>query len=710
MEVWSQGKSFEDLVENEVIEPPQSNGILGYQGWHIPKFSLEKDPSLVSYFGLMGEENREKLANTFGRPLTWGDYCNLVSSTNCSVADSVAKRPPVDGEHGRYFFEGSYIGHFRLTDKNNCAMNPNCTGHFLDYPCGWTSFVKQQTHHLNIALESNGNEESGGYSYSEMVEIWNAANATKSDIIGLWWKPDAVATELKGSGFELAQVLMPGNTRECHHNRIDILKRCDPTATEFDLYGDGKGACGETSYSLSKIASVQLQLNIKENRNKKAQMSPAYEVYRDFSISEFEVEDLLSKWLLRRKDKYNFDLRYVSCEWVTENLEHIIQNFVPPSHPKIFLTSKSPVTVVAYIFSIAAIMLALGTMTGIFYQHHKGIIIRGTQLEFLQFLLAGLLLTSIGSFLLVLEPSKGTCVGSIWFINVGYTLQLVPMIVRVSTIINVVRASSKMRLVIVNKQKLLCRSFGISAIMVVYCLFWTIFDPPQSQLSMQVTDTANEFGESEVYISNHCDSKSKVWYFVCFFCQFLLLLCGSVLAGQMQSVPRSVNDSKLLAFMMYTSAVFLLVRTGIYAMSLQETDRNNAFQKARSICCSLDTVANILVYFSRFFLETTQTNTQEPPKGSVQYYANRINQGSILQEGLSWIFRSQKRLRQPETEDDVKMQSSSHIFVEEEKQEEYENETSAMMRFMSKDRSVDLPKWVFDKYASEVKQGRSDAS
>lgn len=40
-----------------------------------------------------------------------------------------------------------------------------------------------------------------------MVEIWNAANATKSDIIGLWWKPDAVATELQGSGFELAQVI-----------------------------------------------------------------------------------------------------------------------------------------------------------------------------------------------------------------------------------------------------------------------------------------------------------------------------------------------------------------------------------------------------------------------------------------------------------------------------------------------------------------------
>ena len=59
-------------------------------------------------------------------------------------------------EDGRYFALGQYTGHFRFTDKNNCTMNNNCTGHFLDYPCGWKSFVKQQTYHLKIALNAMG--------------------------------------------------------------------------------------------------------------------------------------------------------------------------------------------------------------------------------------------------------------------------------------------------------------------------------------------------------------------------------------------------------------------------------------------------------------------------------------------------------------------------------------------------------------------------
>jgi hypothetical protein len=109
-------------------------------------------------------------------------------------------------EEGRYFALGHYTGHFRFTDKNNCTMNENCTGHFTDYPCGWTSFVKQQTHHLKIALESDGNEDSGGYSYTEMIDIWSAANATKSAVIGLWFKPDATAALFEGSGSDFMRV------------------------------------------------------------------------------------------------------------------------------------------------------------------------------------------------------------------------------------------------------------------------------------------------------------------------------------------------------------------------------------------------------------------------------------------------------------------------------------------------------------------------
>merc|ERR1740121_2905494 len=135
--------------------------------------------------------------------------------------------------------------------------------------------------------------------------------------------------------------MMPTTTQECLENRIDIRKRCDLAATESDLYGDEKGACGEHHDSLAKVASVDMQLNIKENGNKKAQMSPAYELYKDFSISEFQIREILSKWILRKKDKYNFDLRFTACEWIADNLEHVVQSFVPPSHPRIFVASKS---------------------------------------------------------------------------------------------------------------------------------------------------------------------------------------------------------------------------------------------------------------------------------------------------------------------------------------------------------------------------------
>ncbi len=73
--------------------------------------------------------------------------------------------------------------------------------------CGWTSYAIQQIKHLGIALSGDGGEGfTGGYTYNEMVEIWNAANATKSDLIGIWWSPDATHNKLEGSGSDLIPV------------------------------------------------------------------------------------------------------------------------------------------------------------------------------------------------------------------------------------------------------------------------------------------------------------------------------------------------------------------------------------------------------------------------------------------------------------------------------------------------------------------------
>lgn len=87
-----------------------------------------------SYLGLQGEENRRKLAETFKRPTTWGDYCQLVSINNCSTPDDVAQRAPIDAkEMDCMYMKGFYTGYFRYTDENNCTKNPTtCTGHIAE--------------------------------------------------------------------------------------------------------------------------------------------------------------------------------------------------------------------------------------------------------------------------------------------------------------------------------------------------------------------------------------------------------------------------------------------------------------------------------------------------------------------------------------------------------------------------------------------------
>ena len=200
LEIWSgQQDILDGLVEADMVETEQFLGIIGEEGWLIPKYTAEKDSSLLSYFGMTGEKNRRRLAERFLRPTTWKEYCMEVVSDGCETSSDnstetdqspAAVRPPETPEEEEMFFaQGLYTGHFRKTEENNCDRWPtNCTGHFIDYPCGWTSFFIQQAHHLEIALKSSGKEPySEGYSYARAVQIWAAANWTKSDVIGWWW-------------------------------------------------------------------------------------------------------------------------------------------------------------------------------------------------------------------------------------------------------------------------------------------------------------------------------------------------------------------------------------------------------------------------------------------------------------------------------------------------------------------------------------------
>lgn len=606
-EFWFDNQELYDLQDQEIASPSQFSGAIGDQSWYITKNTLVRDPSMGVYFGLQGEKNRQKLAETFKRPTSWLDYCIEVSADKCVTDDGVATRyPSDDDEKDMYFKAGEYTGHFRLTEKNDCSRTEPCTGHIMNYPCGWTSYIMAQTYHLGIALESDGPEENGGYSYSQMVQIWKAAKETKSDVIGIWWTPDATLIEFEGTDSELIPVFLPTPTQECINNRVDLSFQCDPDATVAERYGDLKGSCGEPPAGIKKVTGENMKSRIETNDEPRARMSPAYSFFQHFSVTDLQVNEILVEWVNRKKD--SFDLRLATCQWMANNLD-FVQKALPPTHPREFVSAKTQkmpaIAIFATTVSVISILVVVCATLLICQKQYKhaGTVAKISQFEFVLLLLVGLFMVAVGSLTLSTEPSSGSCVASAWLVTVGYTMQLGPLLVKISVIVSILAASKKLKRVVINLKTLLAKSFGLGALGAIFCLVWTLIDPPREREDLKLTGNTNEFGATMVEVSYYCDSDSSMWYMISFVWQSLLLIAASALVYQMRAAPKQVNDSMQLALMIYSSSVFVMLRIIVFILvrSLPEGQLSKAtFQQTRSLFCSLDTIANVCIYFPKF--------------------------------------------------------------------------------------------------------------
>lgn len=111
-EAWS-GSLTAPRALPEPIMQTHALGAIAVATSFVPKFTVERDPSLANYLGLRGQANRAKVAQAFKRPTTWAQYCNEVSPDQCATPDGVAIRAPMDeGEENSMFVQDLYIGHF----------------------------------------------------------------------------------------------------------------------------------------------------------------------------------------------------------------------------------------------------------------------------------------------------------------------------------------------------------------------------------------------------------------------------------------------------------------------------------------------------------------------------------------------------------------------------------------------------------------------
>jgi hypothetical protein len=179
--------------------------------------------------------------------------------------------------------------------------------------------------------------------------------------------------------------------------------------------------------------------------------------------------------------------------------------------------------------------------------------IRYAQVDFLGMLLCGSFFIGVGSILLSAPASDGTCLASMFMVNVGYTLELVPLILKVAAINRLMQAARELRRVDIKRTLLYKSVAAICLLLLIYLGTWSALNPPQQEIEYSMTGETTETGDwvvGKTYFCSNGDG-TNAWQFVAVAWNAVLLLCASVLAFQTRNVIQQFNESRTLAVRRY---------------------------------------------------------------------------------------------------------------------------------------------------------------
>ena len=597
-EVWnSQEKRWSQYLKDGHIDQISGTGEVGRGSWYVPVHTAKMYPELVSYHGLTGQ--REKLASIFNRPTSWGEYCELHSPTNCTDDDGVAFRLPADEEEKVMYFKNElYTGYFHPTDKNDCDLNPKtCSGHIVDSPCYWDGDAFGQAYWNNIAMESDGPlPENNGYSYGQMIEIWRAANATQAHVAMFWWTLEPLIEEFQGTPYQFQPILMPEPTPQCQANRINPDDRCNPDP--IIRRGPEGGACDQEPFPMQKIVASSLRdmtLAAPE-----VDQSPGYQAILNLKVSTLDLYIMFHKYVAGGWSGYS--AREAVCEWVIDHQEEL-ESFIPRGYPRVFAKNtyySRPLLHVAIGFGGAAVLyVVIAAVMVCWYSTAKVFVY--AQVPFVFMVLFGMFLVACGSIFLALEPQDPICVSQKWFIALGYTLELVPLLVKIAAVNRVVAATRRMKSVRISMRSLCLTVVALVIFVMAFLTLWTVLDSPERHEDRYLK------GLNVVTTAVLCASDSAVWELVVLCWNGVLILCATVLAFQSRDVKEEFNDSKSLGTMIYSHFVFTVLRVvtlSLSGMQISEDENNGGYPPiepstlaaASSFLLSADVIAAVTIY------------------------------------------------------------------------------------------------------------------
>jgi len=279
---------------------------------------------------------------------------------------------------------------------------------------------------------------------------------------------------------------------------------------------------------------------------------------------------------------------------------------------------------------IAGVTTLLSTVLTYLQRKKKAFVY--AQVEFAFFLLFGLLLVSIAAITTALPPSNASCVATVWLMNIGYTFELLPLILKIGAINKLLQAAKKMKRIKLSKNYLYGMVALSCGVVIVFMIIWTALDRPKKEGQFELTDMETIDGDTIVTVEYSCRSDSPAWEIVSVGFQALLLLCGSLLAFTTRKTKNDINETNTVAFLLYSNFVCVLLRSIRILVLLTNPIGVAVFNLSLSVVLSLDVFTAIVIYFFPKFSKVDSNDNRVSSRVSTleMGWRNRVTRKSSV--------------------------------------------------------------------------------
>lgn len=267
--------------------------------------------------------------------------------------------------------------------------------------------MESSIYHLNIALDPNNGPDGSpnGYTSTQLQEMWHAANATRSNLMMMWWTPEPLYQKFLGTDAEMQHVQLKPYTLDCFLTQEAYIEEtCEANQTQ--RVGPPEAACDNPAESLSKLITGKLYDMVYNPKIQDAVVSPAHSMLSRFRITEVQLGEIFDLWESEPTP------RDAVCQWAWNNLK-ILEAMVPYSYPRALV--EDPHSAFGYgIIGIGLVALLVVLSTSFLVRYYKRKpAVRYAQLDFMSILLAGSFLVVVGAITIGFPASDGSCIVSL---------------------------------------------------------------------------------------------------------------------------------------------------------------------------------------------------------------------------------------------------------------------------------------------------------